>query len=1024
MRKFLWVTTLCLGGFVVLICVVPWLFHERITEALRNEINAGINVEISYSHADISVWRSFPGLTVSLNNFAITGKKEFYGDTLIRAAAIDFQLASRELVFDDKILIRHLSLHQPEVHISILKNGMTNLELSSGDEADTASASQLEVESWKIVEGKLRYHDHSDDLLVKTADLNAAGTLAVNGSLTRFTFTGSTRNFNISAGDRRLIRDKDVSVAIDGAYDSHAKVLSFGDNSIRVNNFDLAFAGAFDLAGEDTGVDLKVKSKESEFKDILSLSRTIFHDFEKMNIAGKVVFEAEFLGSFDPDSGVYPAFKTNLVVAEGSIKYPDLPASINEINFDLAAFNTDGRIENTTVELRYLGMNIGENPLFGSARIDGFRDGSLSADLVARFPLGELATMYPVEDVTLAGELSIELRANGPFSGSLSGFSDPLKWNNATVPAFDFKVMLADGSLSYTGLRDTISGVNLNLFASNSTGKIDDTRLRVEKLHALFGDNPVSGSVALDGLTAPHIKGEMYGNLDLSDVAAFYPLGGTVMSGVVGVDLRVDGKWSSEEKLFPKVVAALNLQDGYLRSDDYPTPMEDVHLELQAINQTGRFADTRLLIDTLTYSIDGEPFRITGSISDLERYQYDLEIDGVLYLDKLQKILKPSGTTMRGEVDMRFKAKGNLPDLRAARYHRLPTSGQVKLRDVYISNDWLVHGLTIEDGHLFFTNEKIFLDTLHGSLGESHFSMTGHFYNYFAYLLHRDEQVRGDILFQSENFDINELLREQKDYHDTVHHDMSVVNIPPNINFTFDAVIAKAHYKNLSLTDFNGEVVVRNGMLRLNKTTFQAIDASFALSGDFDPRDPGHPLFDFDLGIHELDINKAHEAFLTVQAIAPAAEHTYGIFSIDYKLKGRLTNNMLPVFNSLEGEGIVRVRDAKVNGMKVLHHISGVTKKEALMNPQVKDIVMEIDVKEGTINVKPFSMKLAGFDTEITGKHNMDGDMDYLIRIALPPFDLVKIPLHVNGTYDNPKVHIGKGHEESLRKSIGWVEGR
>ena len=49
--------------------------------------------------------------------------------------------------------------------------------------------------------------------------------------------------------------------------------------------------------------------------------------------------------------------------------------------------------------------------------------------------------------------------------------------------------------------------------------------------------------------------------------------------------------------------------------------------------------------------------------------------------------------------------------------------------------------------------------------------------------------------------------------------------------------------------------------------------------------------------------------------------------------------------------------------------------------------------------------------------------MNYLLRIALPPFDLVKIPLHVDGTYDNPKVHIGKGHEDDLRRAIGHGTG-
>jgi AsmA protein len=77
---------------------------------------------------------------------------------------------------------------------------------------------------------------------------------------------------------------------------------------------------------------------------------------------------------------------------------------------------------------------------------------------------------------------------------------------------------------------------------------------------------------------------------------------------------------------------------------------------------------------------------------------------------------------------------------------------------------------------------------------------------------------------------------------------------------------------------------------------------------------------------------------------------------------------------------------------------------------------METMVDKGIIYVKPFSMKLAGFETDIEGKHDMNGGMNYILRMAIPPFDIVKIPLHVNGTYDKPKIHLGKGHEETFKK--------
>jgi len=39
----------------------------------------------------------------------------------------------------------------------------------------------------------------------------------------------------------------------------------------------------------------------------------------------------------------------------------------------------------------------------------------------------------------------------------------------------------------------------------------------------------------------------------------------------------------------------------------------------------------------------------------------------------------------------------------------------------------------------------------------------------------------------------------------------------------------------------------------------------------------------------------------------------------------------------------------------------------------------------------------------------ISGALYYLVKLELPPLG-IKVPFHVTGTYDNPKVAIGKGH--------------
>lgn len=1017
MRKLLIVSGAAVIGVALSIVLIPAIFEYQIAGAIRRQINADLDAEVNFDDAHLSLWRHFPDFTASLDNFVIAGKNEFLGDTLVKAKRLSLVLHSSKFLFSDEIEIRHLELSQPDVYVSVLHSGKANYLISHAVPADTVSHLRLSIDSWEITEGRVVYKDLSNDVHVRSSKVDLSGTIDINEDIVNISAEGMAANAGLIRSGKAYLEEKNIALTLDGSYDRRTNQLKFADNRLSLNNLDLEFSGSLEFRGDDTGIDLKVKTGEADFSDILSLSKTLSRDFDKMNIQGRMTLDAQFLGVLNSSSNRFPAFKANLVVSDGSIKYNASKSSLNQINFDLAAFSTDGLLQNTIVNLQYFGMNVGENPVYGSAQIEGFRDGMIAADMLARFPLEELAAIYPMEGIEMEGDLSFELKANGPYTGNFSALADFEKWQTTRIPAFHLGIGLTDGKIRYSHLPDTIRNINLTLGADNQTGRIDDTRVNIDQLEGMLGDNPVKGHLRFEGLSEPVVNGSVRAALHLDELKDFYPLEHLSLKGLVEIDVTADGRWSTEKKLFPKIQASVNVRDGYIRSDNYPAPMEDANLALRAVNETGKFADTKFLIDSLTYSIENEVFLVSGSVDNLERYNYSLDITGILYLDKIERIFALDGWNMSGEVDIDVVASGNLSDLKAKQYHRLPTEGEMTMLNVYFRNEWVPHGLRIKEGHLNFTNERIVLDTLHGLIGQSSFRLTGHFYNYLAYVFHNDEPIRGDLLFESGNFDINELLLEHAKAKDTVHHELVARGLPANVDFTFDSKIQRLQYKNLLLTNLDGEIVLRNGVLTLNRTTFEALDASFNVSGDYDPRDSRYPAFDIELGIHELDINKAHAAFATVKAIAPAAEHTYGIFSLDYALKGKLTHNLFPVFESLHGEGTVRIRDAVVNGMKLFHHISGLTRKEELMNPKLKDIVMDIAVSNGVANVKPFNMKLAGFDTEITGRHELTGNMNYLLKIALPPFDLVKIPLHVDGTYDNPKVHIGKGHEDNLRKA-------
>lgn len=74
-------------------------------------------------------------------------------------------------------------------------------------------------------------------------------------------------------------------------------------------------------------------------------------------------------------------------------------------------------------------------------------------------------------------------------------------------------------------------------------------------------------------------------------------------------------------------------------------------------------------------------------------------------------------------------------------------------------------------------------------------------------------------------------------------------------------------------------------------------------------------------------------------------------------------------------------------------------------------MVINSEIRDNKLYVKPFSLKVSGFNTDIEGVNNINGTIKYLVKIELLPITKLKIPFHVVGTYDKPKIELGKGHK-------------
>jgi len=132
------------------------------------------------------------------------------------------------------------------------------------------------------------------------------------------------------------------------------------------------------------------------------------------------------------------------------------------------------------------------------------------------------------------------MKADGKVA--MSGFINGV-YDQNQFPSFRFSLSLIDGWLQYPELKQSVTGINLQLIAENKGNKLSQATISVPHFHLLIGNNPLDFTGFFSNLQGnTFFKLTLAGLLDLTNVHQFYPLEqGTTLSGKVSANLAAFG---------------------------------------------------------------------------------------------------------------------------------------------------------------------------------------------------------------------------------------------------------------------------------------------------------------------------------------------------------------------------------------------------------------------------------------------------------------------------------------------------
>jgi uncharacterized protein involved in outer membrane biogenesis len=634
-----------------------------------------------------------------------------------------------------------------------------------------------------------------------------------------------------------------------------------------------------------------------------------------------------------------------------------------------------------------------------------------------------------------------DLKAEGDvkFAGWVRGRYDDTR---GQLPGYQLQLEVRNGWLQYPAVPTPVRNVNLDLQVDNPTGAPEQTVVDCRQFTLDLGGNPVAGRVRVKGLDRYELAADVKAKINLAELTKVFPIKDLTLKGLYDLRLQANGTYDSAQKIIPKIDAAMTLQNGYVKSAAYPFPIENLELAATAKNPTGRLADTELVIERSALVLEGKPFRASGAFRNLDDLDFKVDIQGEVDLAKLTKIYPLEGMTLSGLLQADVHSQGRLSDAQAQRYDQLPTSGTASVRQFTFTSTSLAQPIKITEAQASFSPQKITLGRLNGFFGTSDVALSGDLTQYLPYLLQKEAVLKGKLNLHSRKFNLNEWLADddQAAQTDTA---LAVVQVPANLDFTFDADFGQLQYSTWQLDQAQGQMLVRGGVVQLNNFQFNYLGGQFVTKGSYDPRNLANPLFSFGLNIKEVSIPGAYQAFSPVRALAPVAQWASGLFSGNLTLAGNLQPNLMPNLASLSGGGLVNVLETGLQKLAILDQVSnltGVANLKNFSNLKLRNFNFKADLVNGKLFIPPTDLKISDYAANIGGSVGIDGSLDYVLRLNLPKNQLaaqlsqqldqyvggkqaanqtVEVHLAIGGTFARPAVKLIKGGTEAeIRKEI------
>ena len=606
------------------------------------------------------------------------------------------------------------------------------------------------------------------------------------------------------------------------------------------------------------------------------------------------------------------------------------------------------------------------------------------------------------------------------------------------------KFQIIDGRITYfdssINAIMTISGLNHTLSGNLSTDNVVlNTMTRIANFNLKYEDIQYASNMAISykANIVADIKNEIYTlgrneliinnlfigfdgsvssvNEDLNLVLTFESIGSNfknilslvpvvyakdyediIAEGTFSIDGSVKGIYN--ESNLPAFNINIGVDNGMFQYPGLPKSVNNINIASKISNKGGDADNTIIDISKLNITLGDNPINATTRVSTpISDPNVEARITGNFNLSETKDFYPLSDDeNIVGELIVDINIEGKLSSLEDKKYDEFLAMGSIVAKNISYNTTSLAKPVLIKKTQINFSPEYLDLVNFHAGCGESDFSATGKINNYLSYFLNKGI-LTGTLITNSNYLNIDELISKEEidpengekreNYEAAVQEEStedSTIEIPKNITFSMQSSFNKLIYDKLEMNNVKGDLVMDNSVLNIKNLSMDAVGGTMVINGSLSTIDVDNPEVDFNFNMINMSILDSYNQFALFRNYLPMTQKTTGLFSANFNINSILNKNLDPVYESMNGSGLLSTKQITISGLNTLSQIATLLKVERLNTLTIDDFMAQFKMEKGTLIVEPTKFKYGKTNAELAGWTKIDGSIEYDLNIDIP----------------------------------------